>query len=102
LLHFHTSRAGHLDVSSVASVSYHSPPDARAELSYRLILDGHTLSVGTTQLMGGDVTPIPTQALAPVDGAEHTIEWQAKATYASNDPGDVIISPVSIVAVFLP
>jgi len=72
------------------------------EVSYAVILDERAVSRGEITIAGGQQEQVPIQALARATTGSHTVGFQTRAEYFSYEPGDVIVSPVSIVAVSLP
>jgi hypothetical protein len=100
LLRVDTHRPGHLLISVVAGVINNN--STHAEISYAVTLDKRALSVGKVTIAGGQQEQLPVQVLARATVGSHAVRFQTRAQYFSYEPGDVIVSPVSIVAVSLP
>jgi hypothetical protein len=99
-LRMDTHHPGHLLISVIAGVTNDNA--AHAELSYAVILDKRAISRGEITLAGGQQEQVPIQSLARVTSGSHTVGFQIRAEYSSYGPGDLTVSPVSIVAVSLP
>jgi hypothetical protein len=93
---------GHLLISAIAGMDSTGATDAHAEVTYAVILDGRTVSVSAIRLPGGQLQQAPIQVLVSAAGGSHTVGFQASAHYLSNEPGEVIVDPVSLVALSLP
>ncbi len=100
LLRVDTHHPGHLLISVIAGVINNNA--TRAEVSYAVILDGRAVSGGEITIAGGQQEQVPIQALARATTGSHTVGFQMRAEYFSYEAGDVIVSPVSLVAVSLP
>jgi hypothetical protein len=99
LLRVDTHHPGHLLVSVIAGVVNNNA--THVEVSYAVILDERAVSRGEITIAGGQQEQVPIQALARATTRSHTVGFQIRAEYFSYGPGDVIVSPVSIVAVSL-
>lgn len=97
-----THHAGHLLIWAIAGVDNEGVADTQAKVSYAVILDERAVSSGEITVAGGQQEQVPIQALVRVTSRSHTVGFQIRAEYSSYGPGDVIVSPVSIVAVSLP
>ncbi|MGA2319990.1 MAG: hypothetical protein ABSG95_04505 [Solirubrobacteraceae bacterium] len=87
---------------AIAGVDNEGVADTQAKVSYAVILDERAVSSGEITVAGGQQEQVPIQALVRVTSRSHTVGFQIRAEYSSYGPGDVIVSPVSIVAVSLP
>jgi hypothetical protein len=101
-LRIHTHHHGKLLVSAVAGLDNEGAPGTHAEVSYAVILDERAISHGEITVAGGQQEHIPIQALLPVASGPHMVGIQLGAEYSGYGPGDVIISPVSLIALSLP
>jgi hypothetical protein len=97
-----THHSGHLLVSTIAGVANDGAANTHAEVSYAVILDERAVSRGEITIAGGQQEQVPIQALVRVTSGSHTVGFQIRAEYSSYGPGDVVVSPVSIVAMSLP
>ncbi|MGA2322077.1 MAG: hypothetical protein ABSG95_15310 [Solirubrobacteraceae bacterium] len=93
---------GHLLVSVIAGMDSTGAADTYAEVTYAVILDGRPVSASAIRLPGGQLQQAPIQVLVSAAGGSHTVGLQASAHYLSNEPGEVIVDPVSLVALSLP
>lgn len=101
-LRVHTRSPGQLLVSGLAELEDQGAADTHAKVRYALELDRRQISVREVTLAGGQLLQAPSQALVSVAVGSHTIQFQAKAIYSSYEPGNVIVSSASLIAVSLP
>jgi hypothetical protein len=101
-LRISTRHPGYLFVSAIAGLDNQGTPETHAEVSYAVILDERAVSRGEITISGGQQEQVPIQTLLRVRGGFHTIGLQLSAEYSGYGPGDVIVSPVSLIAVSLP
>jgi hypothetical protein len=101
-LRINTHHPGHLLVSAIAGLDNEGAPESHAEVSYAVILDERAISHGEIRIAGGQQEQLPIQTLLRVKGGSHTIGLQLSAEYSGYGPGDVIVSPVSLIAISLP
>jgi hypothetical protein len=101
-LRINTHHPGHLLISAIAGLNNQGATETHAEVSYAVILDERAISHGEITIAGGQQEQVPIQTLLPVASGPHTVGIQVGAEYSGYGPGDVIISPVSLIVVSLP
>jgi len=101
-LHLRLGTAGRIVVSAIAGLRDEGPPNTTAYVSVSLVVDGCTAVSGATVVHGGETTQAPVQLFARAAPGLHTIRVELAATYSSSEPGDVWVSPVSLIASTLP
>lgn len=93
---------GELLASAVVGLRDDAQPNTTATVQLRLILDGESTVASSVVLAGGEQTQVPIQLLRRVNSGAHTVGVELEASYSSYEPGEVIVSPVSLVASALP
>jgi len=101
-VHFSLRSAGRLLLASVVGLADEGPPGAKAVISLSLILDGRSVQSSDVDLSGGDVEQIPMQIPVDVAAGAHRVGLTANAYYDYYQPGDVIVSPVSLAVTAAP
>jgi len=89
--------------SAVVSLQDQGEPGTTATVDIALLEDDRALSRRVITISGGASLQVPLQALASVPSGPHSVGIGTLARfYSSAGPGDVIVSPVSIIATALP
>jgi hypothetical protein len=95
-------RQGHMLISGIVGTNNEGGAATEANVTYDVVLDGKPVVVREVRLGGGEHEQVPVQALARVARGPHHLDVREWATYSSYGPGDVVVTPVSLVAVLLP
>jgi hypothetical protein len=77
-------------------------PNTTATVQLYLILNGESATSNSIGLAGGQQTQVPIQVLRRVRSGAHTVGVELGASYSSYEPGEVVVSSVSLVASALP
>jgi hypothetical protein len=83
-------------------------PGTHANVGYAAALDAREPVIGRdpnirfVALLGGQQQQVPIEDLVSVTRGSHSIELRASVGYSSYEGGDVIVGPVTLVAVLLP
>jgi hypothetical protein len=93
---------GQLLASAVVGLHDDGQPDTTATVQLHVIVDGISVSTGSVVVAGGQQIQAPIQALRRVSSGHHTVGVALGASYSSSAPGEVVVSPVSLVASALP
>jgi hypothetical protein len=93
---------GELLASAVVGLRYAAQPNTTATIQLDLIVDGESVAASSVGLAGGERTQVPIQLLRRVRSGVHTVGVELEASYSSYEPGEVVVSPVSLVASALP
>jgi hypothetical protein len=101
-VHLLLRSAGRLVASAIAGLRNEGPPNTTAQVSLRLIVDGCRAEGSETVLDGGRSAQVPIQLFAKAAPGWHTIGVEVSASYSSYAPGDVLVSPVSVIASAFP
>lgn len=96
-----TRSPGRLLVSTIASVQDQGAAGTSAQLTLDISVDGRRTARELT-LAGGQQLDVPMQLLVRVGAGSHVVGLGSTVQYTSTGPGDVIVGPVSMVAVALP
>jgi len=88
--------------SAVAGLRNEGPTGTSAEVSLQLVVDGRSAEHSDLTLAGGQTAQLPLQAVIRATAGRHTVAIRVSAQYSSRAPGDVIVSPVSLVVSALP
>ncbi|HEX4563977.1 MAG TPA: hypothetical protein VH115_05925 [Solirubrobacteraceae bacterium] len=94
---------GRVLMSAVVGLRSAGPAGANATVSMRFIVDG--TRVGSDEpvvIAGGEHLQVPAQLLVRAERGSHTVGLLVSAQYAYFGPGDVFVSPVSLVVTALP
>jgi hypothetical protein len=67
-----------------------------------LILDGRIASTRVTVIAGGQTLQVPAQMLVSLRPGRHVFGAILEAQYRSFEPGDVLVSPLSLIVSALP
>jgi hypothetical protein len=95
-------RPGHLFVSATLGMADPGGTGTTATVSYGIAVDGRSVAQSTVVLVGGDHQQAPIQTLVAVPSGLHKLVVQAIARYSSYEPGEVVLTPISLVALTLP
>jgi hypothetical protein len=101
-VHLTLRAPGQLLVSVITGLDDQGPPTTRAHVAINLILDGRIIASRETILAGGQEQQVPAQELVSLRPGSHSAGVQAEVRYTSYEPGDVLVSPVSLVVIALP
>jgi hypothetical protein len=101
-MHLLLRSAGRLVASAIAGLRNDGPPNTTAHVSVSLFVDGCDAASSETALDGGRAVQAPIQLFGKAAPGWHTIGVQLNASYSSYEPGDVFVSPVSLIATVLP
>jgi hypothetical protein len=93
---------GELLASAIVGLRDDGQPDTTANVQVHLIVDGRSAAASSVVLAGGEQIQTPIQVLHRVSPGSHTVGLQLEASYSSYAPGEVIVTPVSLVASALP
>ncbi len=93
---------GELLASAVVGLRDDAQPNTTATVQLHLILDGESATSSSIGLAGGQQTQVPIQVLRRVRSGAHTVGVELGASYSSYEPGEVVVSSVSLVASALP
>jgi hypothetical protein len=94
---------GRLVLSAVGDLSSAGPAGANATVRLQFILDGtHVGHSERVVIAGGAHVQAPAQLLVDAEPGSHTVGLLVSAQYAYYTPGDVFVSPVSLVVMALP
>lgn len=78
-------------------------PGVSAKVNYAIFLDGRPIVERTITLDGSQHTQIPLDAPVRIPAGRHTLGFEAfGVSFSSREPGEVIVAPVSLVALTLP
>ena len=89
-------------VSAIVGLRNEGPTNTTANVMLHLIVDGRLVSHSELTLTGSQSVQAPAQLLANVTAGSHTVGIEVEAKYSSYEPGDVLVSPVSLIVTALP
>lgn len=103
-------RTGQLAVTATVALRYQGGPGTNASVTYAVAVDHLGVNMNQTMLttssvtlLGGQAEQAPVQMVVPVARGEHTVEvFTSGAHFSSYEPGDLMVGPVSVVAIALP
>jgi hypothetical protein len=101
-LHVSFRSSSQVLASAIAGLRNQGPTGTSAEVSLQLIVDSRITYQSDLTLAGGQSAQLPLQALIHSTTGRHTIGIHVSAQYSSRAPGDVIVSPTSLVVSALP
>ncbi len=101
-LRVHARAQGRLLISAIVGLRNEGTPATTADVTLDVILDGRPAGEHQVQFTGGQTLQVPVQALVNIPAGSHTVGLTVDAKYSSNEPGDVLVSPVSLIASTLP
>jgi hypothetical protein len=93
---------GELLASAVVGLRDDAQPNTTATVQLHVILDGESAASSSVVLAGGQHTQVPIQLLRRMSSGHHTVGIEVGASYSSYEPGEVVVSPVSLLASALP
>ena len=93
---------GGLLVSAVAGLKNEGSAQTKAGVTLAVVVDGRSVAQSKVTSTGGQLLQVPVQAVEDVSAGKHTVGLAVEAEYSSNAAGDVLVSPVSIVASAVP
>lgn len=97
-VHIRLRGPGQLLVSAIAGLRDEGPTGTTATVTLHLVIDGHLATANDVTLDGGHSLQAPAQLLQSIPAGSHTVGIEATATYSSREPGDVLVSSVSLIA----
>lgn len=102
-VHLSLRAPGEVLVSSIAGLHDEGAPTASAVVTLYLIVDGKlATNNSSSSIAGGQSAQLPAQLTVRLPAGEHTVGVEAEAKYSTAEPGDVMVSPVSLTATALP
>jgi hypothetical protein len=101
-VHIRLQSSGSLVISAIAGLKNEDQPHTEAHVTFTIAVDGRAVTESTFTSSGGESRQVPIQALINVAPGSHTAGLAIWANYNSNAPGDILISPVSVVITALP
>jgi len=101
-VHLSLRSPGALMVSAIVGLRNEGPTNTTANVMLHLIVDGRLVSHSELTLTGSQSVQAPAQLLANVPAGSHTVGIEVEAKYSSYEPGDVLVSPVSLIVTALP
>ncbi len=102
-VHLSFRSPGRLLVSAIAGLRNEGAAGTSAYVTLHLVVDGRLVDHSELTLSGGQSVQAPVQLLLGVPVGRHTVGIVVVVGYSSYDgPGDVIVSPVSLVASAFP
>jgi hypothetical protein len=101
-VHLSLRAPGEVLVSSIAGLHDEGAPTATAVVTLYLILDGKLVTNNSSSIAGGQSTQLPAQLTVRLPAGAHTVGVEVEAKYSTAEPGDVMVSPVSLTATTLP
>jgi hypothetical protein len=93
---------GQVLVSAIVGLRDQGPLGSSAQVSIHLVIDGRYASHTEVAMTGGTQTQTPAELLVPLGAGRHTAGVDVDALYSYYQDGDVLVSPVSVVATALP
>ena len=93
---------GEVLVSSIAGLHDEGAPTASAVVTLYLIVDGKLATNSSSSIAGGQSVQLPAQVAVRLPAGAHSVGVEAQAKYSTREPGDVMVSPVSLTATALP
>jgi hypothetical protein len=93
---------GSILISAIVGLRDEGPAGTRADVRIHLVVDGRLASHSELTMTGGQQEHTPMQLLAPVGAGKHTVGVDVDARYSYYQAGDVLVSPVSVIATALP
>lgn len=93
---------GRLVISAIVGLQNAGPPNTTASVAVHLLVDGRWAADDEVAVAGGQRVQVPEQLLARISAGPHTVGVAVAASYHSFEPGDVLVSPVSLIASALP
>jgi hypothetical protein len=93
---------GQLLISVVTGLQNAGPKGKSAQVTIGIVVDGRSASKRETEISGGQHVYVPAQLLVPARAGTHTVGVAVDAHYSYWEPGDVIVSPVSLIVSALP
>jgi hypothetical protein len=91
-------RPGDLLASGAIGLHYLGPPGDLATVHLSVIIDGRVTRATHVRLAGGEQLQSPIQAFAGLVAGEHRVGIVVGASYETYEGGDVLVSPVTLVA----
>lgn len=101
-VHLSLHSPGALMVSAIVGLRNEGPTNTTADLMLHVIVDGRPASHSELTLTGSQSAQAPAQLLTNVPAGSHTVGIEVEAKYSSYEPGDVLVSPVSLNVTALP
>jgi hypothetical protein len=101
-VHLSLRGPGQVLISAIAGLHDGGAPTATAVVTLHLILDGKLVTNSSSTIAGGQSTQLPAQLMVRLPAGAHTVGVEAEAKYSTAEPGDVMVSPVSLTATALP
>lgn len=98
----HLKAPGRIYASVVVGLKNEGQIGTHADVMIGVVVDGHAIVRTGTTSAGGQTTQVPLEAVVRAKAGEHTIGVAIQAEYHSPTRGDVIVTPVSIVAGAMP
>jgi hypothetical protein len=102
-VHLSLRAPGQVLVSALASLHDEGTvPTATAVVTLHLILDGKLVTDNSSTISGGQSAQLPAQLSVRLPAGTHTVGVEADAKYSTAEPGDVVVSSVSLTATAVP
>lgn len=101
-VHLSLRAPGEVLVSSIAGLHDEGAPTASAVVTLYFIIDGKLATNSSSSIAGGQSAQLPAQLTVRLPAGEHTVGVETEAKYSTAEPGDVMVSPVSLTATALP
>jgi hypothetical protein len=101
-VHLSLKAPGEVLVSSIAGLHDEGAPTASAVVTLYLIVDGKFATNSSSSIAGGRSAQLPAQLTVRLPAGAHTVGAEAEAKYSTAEPGDVMVSPVSLMATVVP
>jgi hypothetical protein len=101
-VHLTLKAPGEVLVSSIAGLHDEGSPTASAVVTLYLIVDGKLATNDSSSIAGGQSAQLPAQLAIRLPAGAHSVGVEAQAKYSTREPGDVMVSPVSLTATVLP
>lgn len=101
--HLSLRAPGQVLISAIASLHDEgAAPTATAVVTLHSILDGKLVTDSSSTIAGGQSTQLPAQLSVRLPAGVHTMGVEADAKYSTAEPGDVVVSPLSLTATVVP
>lgn len=101
-VHLSLRAPGEMLISSIAGLHDEGAPTASAVVTLYLIVDGKLATNGSSSIAGGQSAQLPAQLAVRLPAGAHSVGVEVEAKYSTREPGDVMVSPVSLTATALP
>ncbi|HTZ87494.1 MAG TPA: hypothetical protein VMB05_12575 [Solirubrobacteraceae bacterium] len=98
----HLRRSGQLYVSAVVGLKNKGESGTHADVAVGIVVNRHVITRTGVTSLGGQAVQVPLQAIVHASAGKQTVGIAIEAAYHSYAPGDVIVTPVSIIAGAMP